>query len=158
MSERRRKTDKWVIGAMVLCFICTAVCVLVVAPTTLLNRGELIDQQKGREIAIATSCGIQEAIIRGGERALRTGILLPGDQLREGKYIPGPLAKTLRREIPGYPSYEARVQRSTEAARAYRQEIANAVIKASRQTGSDTIPLKKDGSLDCEAYVQLTSG
>jgi hypothetical protein len=88
---------------------------------------DLSRQIETRHYLVQSTCLIQKAIIDAGTDALTRGVLLPGDRVVHGKFLPGPVSKRLG---PAYPSYHERLVRSHLAAEAYENKIATAVEKA----------------------------
>jgi hypothetical protein len=84
-------------------------------------------QADGRRFAVRATCLIQKAIIDAGIDALSSGVLLPGDRLVDGVFVPGQLTKRLG---PTYPTYTQRIDRAKQAAQAYEDRIAKAVEDA----------------------------
>jgi hypothetical protein len=91
------------------------------------QQNDLTQQASTRRYLVLSTCLIQKAIIDAGTDALTRGVLLPGDRVVHGKFIPGPVTKRLG---PAYPTYHERLVRSHLAAQAYEDKIATAVEKA----------------------------
>lgn len=104
-------------------------------------------QIEGRQIAVRATCEIQRSIIDAGISSIKSGVLLPGDQIDDNDdFIPGQLTKQLGEAFPSYPE---RVVAADKAAAAYEDRIATAVIKAAG--GSSRV--LTDNRLDCTKLV-----
>lgn len=138
------------VTAAALALIAVVVTV-VVSVTTLQNRSDLIDAKAGRRIGVAASCAVSSSVIKAGREILTASVLLPGDKLVKGKFVPGPLTKQLG---PSFPSYESRLANALRAADLYERRIVGDVIEQVKQADPDVQPPVRDGHLDCDLYAK----
>lgn len=108
-------------------------------------------QIEGRQIAVRATCEIQRSIIDAGISSIKSGVLLPGDQVDDNDdFIPGQLTKQLGKAFPSYPE---RVIAADKAAAAYEDRIATAVIKAAG--GSSRVLTNR--KLDCHKLAVVSN-
>lgn len=145
--ETRRQRDRLVIGLGAISLLCLLVTI-VVGYTTVHNRAQLLDQAAGRRVVVVQSCAIQKSIIDAGRQILESSVLLPGDRLVHGKFIPGPVTRSLG---PNYPSYAERVRRTHILAAQYEAGIVGAVVREVHEAGIAQVPIR-GGHLDCHVF------
>lgn len=135
--EARNGPSGAIVAAAAVVSVLFAISVLLFAVSTTKKK---VDHQA--QVVLAT-CAVNKAIIDAGLNTIRQGVLLRGDKLSKGRFVPGPLTKALG---PAFPSYPDRVKRADMIAREYEDGIARVVIKA---TGHKGLLLSKNNKLDC---------
>jgi hypothetical protein len=135
----RRQRDGLIIGMGTLALICTFVTIAM-AYTTLHNRSQLLDQAKGRRVAIGVTCGATSAIIEAG-RSIITG--------ESQGALPKSAEKALR--ALGFPPRKQRRHQALLAAKAYAKSISDAIEKQSGVKGI----VRRNGSLNCDLYQRI---
>jgi hypothetical protein len=129
---------------------------VVVAGTVLHTRSDTLNIQDGRRLGVISTCGINKAFIQAGRTALQRGVLLPGDKLIGGKFVPGALTKQLG---PDYPAYAQRVARARDGADAYEQKVVSAILQTVKDAGGKApVARGKDGKLhiSCTASLKVS--
>lgn len=109
-------------------------------------QADLLTIKEGRRLGVVTTCSINVAVIGAGQDVFRSSALLPGDKLRDGRFIPGPLTNLLGSAFPSYPE---RVERAEDNAAAYEAKITRSIEQALKRAGQDRVPVE-NGRLSCE--------
>lgn len=134
LDERyQRVVRRALIGGMILA-VTNIVAIALVLSLLDDTRDLAAQQQQGRATAISALCASVSAVVNSGRQTIQAGTVIQ--------------SKRFERNLVrlGYPDEEARKSAAMVAARAYGQQIAQAVEDESHVKGV----ARPDGSLDCE--------